>query len=118
MTVIEAVQTVPLTQTAEGVIRITDTRVPLDTILRHYQRGASPEEITNRFPAVSLGQVHAVLAYYLSHQAELDAYLKEQEAADAGFLKQPEADPQYQADRTAFRERLQQRWAERQKHAA
>ena len=116
MTVIEAVQIVPLTQTAEGVIRVTDTRVPLDTILHHYQRGASPEEITNRFPAVSLGQVHAVLAYYLSHQAELDAYLKEQEAADAVFLKQLDADPQYQADRVAFRERLMQRWADRQKN--
>ena len=110
MTAIEAVQTVPFTQTTEGVIRITGTRVSLDTILHHYQRGASPEEITNRFPTVSLGQVHAVLAYYLSYQVELDAYLKEQEAADAAFLKQLEADPQYQADRVAFRERLMHRW--------
>ena len=110
MIAIEAVQTVPLTKTPEGVIRVTDTRVPLDTLLHHYKRGASPEEITNRFPTVSLGQVHAVLAYYLSHQAELDAYLQEQEEADAAFQKQLEADPQYQADRVAFRERLMQHW--------
>ncbi|MBI1764796.1 MAG: DUF433 domain-containing protein [Acidobacteria bacterium] len=114
MTAIEAVQTVPLTQTPEGVIRVTGTRVPLDTILHHYKQGASAEEITNRFPAVSLCQVHAVLAYYLSHRAELDAYLQKQEEADAAFQKQLEADPQYQADRVAFRERLMRRWAERQ----
>ena len=116
MTAIEAVQTVPLTQTPEGVIRISDTRVPLETILYHYKQGASAEEIVNRFPAVSLGQVHAVLAYYLSHQVELDAYLQEQEEADAAFQKQLEANPQYQADRVAFRERLMQRWTERQKN--
>ena len=114
MTAIEAVQTVPLTQTPEGVIRVTGTRVPLDTILHHYQQGASAEEITNRFPAVSLCQVHAVLAYYLSHRAELDAYMQKQEEADAAFQKQLETDPQYQADRVAFRERLMRRWAERQ----
>jgi uncharacterized protein (DUF433 family) len=113
---IEAVQTVPLTQTPEGVIRITGTRLPLDTILYHYNRGASAEEITNRFPAVSLSQVHAVLAYYLTHRAELDAYLKEQEALDAAFLKQLEADPKYQADRIEFRERLMRRWEELQKN--
>ena len=113
---IETVQTVPLSQTPEGVIRITGTRLPLDTILHHYNRGASAEEITNRFPAVSLSQVHAVLAYYLSHRAELDAYLKEQEALDAAFLKQLEADPQYQADRVEFRERLMRRWEELQKN--
>jgi uncharacterized protein (DUF433 family) len=88
MTAIEAIQTVPLTQTPEGVIRITDTRVPFDTILHHYQRGVSPEEITNRFSAVSLGQVHAGMAYCLSHQAELDAYLQKQESVGAVLLKQ------------------------------
>ena len=110
---LETVQTVPLTQTPEGVIRITGTRLPLDTILHHYNRGASAEEITNRFPAVSLSQVHAVLAYYLSHLAELEAYLKEQEALDAAFQKQLEADPKYQADRVEFREQLMRRWAAR-----
>ena len=40
--------------------------------------------------------------------------METQEAADAAFQKQLEADPQYQADRVAFRERLMRRWAERQ----
>jgi uncharacterized protein (DUF433 family) len=111
---LETVQTVPLTQTPEGVIRVTGTRLPLDTILHHYKQGASAEEISNRFPAVSLAQVHAILSYYLNHQAELDAYLQEQDKASEAFQKQLEANPQYQANRVAFRERLMQRWAARQ----
>jgi hypothetical protein len=46
----------------------------------------------------------------------LDAYLKEQEALDAAFLKQLKADPKYQAGRIEFRERLMRRWAELQKN--
>ena len=112
---IEAVQTVPLNQWDDGTIRVTGTRVPLDTIIYHYNQGAIAEEIVNRFPAVSLEKMHSVIAYYLSHKSELDAYLEEQEKADAAFIKQLETDPQYQADRVAFRDRLTRRWEEMQK---
>lgn len=115
MTAIETVQTVPLTQTSDGTIQVTGTRIPLDTIIHHYNQGAIAEEIVNRFPAVSLGKVYAVIAYYLSHKPELDAYLKEQEEADAAFITQLETDPQYQADRVLTRERLTRRWEEMQK---
>ncbi len=115
MVAIESVQTVPLEKWEDGTIRVTGTRVPLDTILYHYNQGAIPEEIVNRFPSVSLEKSYSVIAYYLSHKTELDAYLKEQEEADAAFLKQLEADPQYQADRVAIRERLTRRWEEMQK---
>lgn len=115
MTAIEAVQPVPLTHTPEGLIRVTGTRVTLDSILHKYKQDTSPEEIIDCFPAVSLWQVHAILAYYLNHQAELDGYLQEQDEA-AAIQKQFEADPKYQADLVAFRERLMQRWAERQKN--
>ena len=33
---------------------------------------ASPEEIHAQYPHLSLGQIHAALAYYYDHQAELD----------------------------------------------
>lgn len=118
MVAIEAVQAVPLTRWEDGTIRVTDTRVPLDTIIYHFNQGAVAEEIVSRFPAVSLEKVYAVIAYYLSHKKELDTYLKEQEEADAAFMKQLETDPQYQADRVAFRERLTRRWEEMQKNGS
>ncbi|MEP7338368.1 MAG: DUF433 domain-containing protein [Acidobacteriota bacterium] len=116
MVAIETVQAVPLTQLPNGAIRVAGTRVSLDTILYHYKQGASAEEITNRFPAVPLEKVYAVIAYYLSHQTELDAYLQQQEEEEAAFMKQLEADPQYQAERVALRERLMRRWDEMQKN--
>ncbi|MGH8596458.1 MAG: DUF433 domain-containing protein [Gammaproteobacteria bacterium] len=118
MTAIEAVQTVPLVQMPDGTIRITGTRVSLDTILHHYKRGASAEEIANRFQGVPLRDVYATIAYYLSHQEELDAYLRQQEAEEEALQRQLESDPEYQANRVAFRELLLQRWAERQKSGA
>ena len=118
MTAIEAVQTVPLKEWPDGTIRISGTRVTLDSILYHFKQGDSAEEITHKFPAASLANVYAVIAYYLTHREELDAYLKQQEAEEEAVMKKLEADPQYQASRKAFRERVMERWAERQKNAA
>lgn len=70
-------QPIPLTTTPEGVVRITGTRVPLETVVRAFYAGATPEEIAQDFPGVTLGQVYAVLAYYLAHRAEVDAYVAE-----------------------------------------
>jgi hypothetical protein len=84
-------------------------------ILHRYKQGASAEEINHSFPAVSLEQAQTVIAYYLSHQTELDAYLKQQDEEETAFMKQLDADPKYQAERAVLRERLMRRWNERQK---
>jgi len=64
----------------DGSYRIGGTRVSLDSVVYAYRRGASPESIQRSFPALTLEQVHGVLAFYLSHQAEIDQYLAEGEA--------------------------------------
>lgn len=61
----------------DKAIRIRGTRVGIETILRDYQQGASPEEIVLRYPTLSLEQVHATITYYLANQDKVDAYLKE-----------------------------------------
>lgn len=70
-------------------IRIAGTRVGIETVVRDYQDGASPEEIALRYPTLSLLQVHATITYYLAHQQELDAYLNR-------ILQRQEADWQEQ----------------------
>ena len=66
-------------------IRIAHTRIGIETIVRDYLEGASPEEIVLRYPTLSLEQVYATITYYLSHQSQVDDYLErvreEQEAA-------------------------------------
>src|SRR4030095_14998887 len=67
------------------VYRIKGTRVALDSVIYQFQQGRSPEAIQDAFPALSLSQVYAAIAYYLDHQAELDAYLAHNEATEAKF---------------------------------
>jgi len=57
-------------------IRIKGTRVGIETVLRDYRGGASPEEIILRYPTLSLEQVHAAITYYLRNRVEMDAYLR------------------------------------------
>ena len=62
-----------------GVLRIAETRVPLDTVIYAFNEGASPEEIVFRYPTLDLSQVYAVISYYLQHREEVAEYLKKRE---------------------------------------
>ncbi len=70
-----------LSRTPQGSWRITGTRVSLDSVIHAFWDGATPEEICQDFPSLSLAQIYSVLAYYLTHRNEVDAYLQEQQQA-------------------------------------
>ena len=76
-------QPIPLTTTPEGVVRITGTRIPLETVVRAFYAGATAEEIAQDFPSLTLAQVYAVLAYYLAYRADVDAYIVERTTVNA-----------------------------------
>lgn len=61
----------------EGTVRIAGSRVGIETLLRDYQEGASPEEVVLRYPTLSLEQVHATITYYLANREEVDRYLEQ-----------------------------------------
>jgi uncharacterized protein (DUF433 family) len=67
----------PMKMDEHGSIRISGTRVTLDTIIARYRQGDSPEAIHEGFDTVPLTDIYAVIAYYLAHQDEVDAYLKQ-----------------------------------------
>jgi uncharacterized protein (DUF433 family) len=51
---------------------IAGTRIRVqDVYVWHELRGQSPEEIVADFPHLSLGQVHAALAYFHDHRDEI-----------------------------------------------
>jgi uncharacterized protein (DUF433 family) len=60
----------------QEAIRIKGTRVGIETVLRDYMEGASPEEIVLRYPTLSLEQVHATIIYYLANREKVEAYLE------------------------------------------
>lgn len=72
----------------DQVYRIKGTRVALDSIIYKFQQGRSPESIQDSFPALSLSQVYAAIAYYLDHQIELEAYLAHNEVTEAEFSRE------------------------------
>jgi uncharacterized protein (DUF433 family) len=59
----------------EGVYYIQGTRISLDSIVYAFREGCSPETIREDFEGLMLARVYGAIAFYLDHQAEIDAYL-------------------------------------------
>ncbi len=68
-----------LVQTPEGPLRVVGTRIALDSVIHAFHDGATPEEICQDFPTLSLAQIYDLLAFYLNHRDDVDRYLTEQE---------------------------------------
>ena len=68
----------PLRYAEHGqVIRVGNTRVPLDAVIEEYNDGASAEEIVLAYDSLNLADVHAVISYYLRNRKRVDQYLRE-----------------------------------------
>ena len=78
----------PLQFDAHGVCRVAGTRVTLLTLIDAFQEGATPEEIYQEYPSVSLADVYAVIAFYLGHRDEIDAYLETVREQEARVIQQ------------------------------
>jgi len=89
------VEAPPLTTDADGVVRVGGTRVTLDTVVAAFSAGATPEQIAQQFPSVSLADAYQVIAYYLRRPSEVEGYLQQQTAVlDAARANnEPRFDP-------------------------
>lgn len=74
-----APEPVPLVRDEAGRLMIVGSRISLDILVSDFKRGKSPEAIHDTYETVSLADVYAVLAYYLRHRGEVEAYLVEQD---------------------------------------
>ena len=70
-------EVIPLTVDANGVLRVGNTRVTLDTMLAAFADGATVEEIVQQYPSLHLADVYSVIGYYLRHTAAVDVYLQQ-----------------------------------------
>lgn len=72
----------PMRKDASGTLRVGNSRVLIDLVIRAFQDGATPETIAQQYPSATLADIYAVIAYYLRHREEIDAYLdaREQQA--------------------------------------
>ena len=95
-------QSTPLQIDEDGVVRVGGTRVTMETMVGAFKNGASAEEIVERYDALDLAEVYAVISYYLSHKPDVDAYLGESIRHAAEVRRENEA----RLSRPGIRERL------------
>ena len=93
----------PLREDMDGALRVGSSRVLLELVIRAFQDGATPETIVHRYATLTLADVYAVLAYYLRHRAEVDAYIARREATASEVRRRAEAD---RGDMSEIRARL------------
>ena len=102
MVLLTAADTLPLETDADGVVRVSHTRVTLDTIVQAFTEGATAEEIAQQYPVVPLADIYSVIGYYLRRRAHVDAYLQERHQQADQVRQQNEA----RHDPAGIRERL------------
>lgn len=105
-----APERLPLAEDKDGVMRVGGTRVTLDTVVGAFNDGATAEDIISMYPSLDLADVYAVIAYYLRHRADVDAYLRRREEEGAAVRAENET----RFDPHGVRERLLARRAVRQ----
>ena len=59
----------------DGTLFVGESRVTLETVLARFHQSHTPEEIQAAFPTLNLADIYSVIAYYLMHKNEVDAYL-------------------------------------------
>src|SRR2546427_8658246 len=105
MVALETTQPVPVTLGEDGTIRISGSRVTLDSVVHQFKNGATAEQIQDDFPSLELRDIYSAIAYYLQHAQAIEDYLREQEQS----ATQTRSDIESTQDMTALRERLRQR---------
>ncbi len=80
-------ETPPLREDETGAIRVGNSRVLLEVVIRSFQDGASPESIVHRYSTLSLSDVYSTIGYYLRHQKTVEEYLNHREQL-AVYLQQ------------------------------
>jgi uncharacterized protein (DUF433 family) len=96
----------PLREDPSGAIRIGQTRVLLDLVIRAFQDGATPETIVQRYATLNLSEVYAVIAYYLGHRGDVDEYLSQRDKKAEEVWRRIETD---QGDLSEIRARILRR---------
>ena len=72
-------------------------------MIGEFQRGATPEQISQSYETAALADVYGVIAYYLRHREEMETYLAQRERQSDEVRRRIEA---WQGDLGNIRERL------------
>jgi uncharacterized protein (DUF433 family) len=62
-----------------GVWRVGTSGISLDSVVYAFLKGGAPEDIQDQYPALSLEEVDAAIAFYLGNRPEVLLYLEQRE---------------------------------------
>ena len=109
MNLLDSINTViPLSSGPDGVIRVGNTRVTLETVVHEFKNGSTAEEIVYQYPVLDLADVYAVISFYLKNQTAVESYLLSSNVA----AERIQAIVQHQFPATDLRQRLLDRQAQ------
>jgi uncharacterized protein (DUF433 family) len=92
---------------SDGSYWVSDSRVSLESVVFASLDGLSPETIIAEcFPTLTLEQVYGAITYYLSHRAEIDAYLRQVDVEFKAF-QATTRDPEFSRKLTRARRDIQ-----------
>ena len=95
---------IPLAKDTHGVYRVGGTRVTLDLVVRAFNRGATAEEIVQKYASLRLPDVYQVIGYYLNHAEELAEYFETRAREEENLISShPEWSPKGLRDRLLAR---------------
>ena len=70
--------------TCGGKLRIVGHRIKVQDVAIWYEEmNLSPQQIVDRYPTITLSDVHAALAYYYDNKQEIQQQIEEDEALEA-----------------------------------
>lgn len=93
----------PLRYDESGAIRVGDSHVLLELVVRAFEDGAPAEVIAQRYPTAGLPAIYAAIWYFLSHPTEVKEYLAERERQASEIKRTVDAT---QGDLSEIRDRL------------
>jgi len=115
MSFVVQIEAPPIREDADGSLRVGTSRVLVDLVVRAFRDGATPETIAQSYPSASLTDIYGVIAYYLRHTSEVDAYLSRRRDEADGIQKKIESS---QRDMQATRKRILAEKERRKSHAS
>ena len=80
----------------DGGFWISGKRISLDSVVYDFRNGAAPESILRSFPLLTLEEIYGAITFYLSHQEQIDAYLRDGETEyEKQRQRERESDPSF-----------------------
>ncbi len=68
-----------LRKDADGSIRVSGTRVTLESVIDCHHRSDTPEDIHESFDVLPIADIKAVITYYSANRVDIDRYIAMQD---------------------------------------